>query len=154
MNEDTITNVVQSTINANNQANQFGVSSIPFHTHNGLDSPKIPTENLSPGFTKGVVALTSSTMANIDCSMGNIFTLTLIGNTTFSIAGARIGSVFMVEVTQGSGTTFTNTWWSGITWATSGATAPVQTTTSGGVTTYGFRVLSSTTYLGYLIGSN
>lgn len=60
----------------------------------------------------------------------------------------------MIEVKQGSGTSYTVSWPSGITWVTATGTAPVQTTASNGYTTYGFRTLSETTFLGYLIGSN
>lgn len=101
----------------------------------------------------GVPVISGST-PTLDLSAGNIFPITLSANTTFSVTNAIAGQVFMVEVKQGSGTTYTNTWFSGITWVTSGATAPTQTPVSNGVTTYGFRVLTPTTFLGYLVGSN
>jgi hypothetical protein len=116
--------------------------------------PTWKTPNISNQFP--TVTAVSGTTPTLTCTGNNniIFTITLSGNTTYSISGAQAGQVIMVEVQQGSGTTYTNTWFSGITWVTSGATAPVQTTTSGGITTYGFRVLSSSTFLGYLVGSS
>ena len=101
-----------------------------------------------------VTALSGTTPA-LTCtgSKNIIFTLTMTGNTTYSITGAQAGQLLMGEVTQGSGTSYTNTWFSGITWVTAGGTAPVQTTTSNGITTYGFRVLSASTFLGYLVST-
>lgn len=102
-----------------------------------------------------VTALSGTTPTATCTGLNNIiFTITLSGNTTYSISGAQAGQILMFEVKQGSGTTYTNTWFSGVTWVTSGAVAPVQTTTTNGYTTYGFRVLSSSTFLGYLVGSN
>lgn len=60
----------------------------------------------------------------------------------------------MVIVKQGSGTTYVNTWFSGVTWVTAGATAPTQTTVTNGYTTYGFICTGASAYLGFLVGSN
>lgn len=108
-----------------------------------------PTVN---GSVQGVSSL-SGTTPTLDLSTANIFTITLSGNTTYSISNVTAGQIFMVEVRQGSGTTYTNTWFSTVTWVTTGGTAPVQTTTSNGYTTYGFRCTGSNTYLGYLVGT-
>lgn len=109
-----------------------------------------PTIN---GSVQGISAV-SGTTPTLDLSSANIFTITLSGNTTFAISNASTGQVFMVEAKQGSGTTYTNTWFSTVTWVTAGGTAPVETTVSNGYTTYGFRVTGSNTYLGYLVGTN
>ncbi len=109
-----------------------------------------PTIN---GSVQGVSAL-SGTTPTLNCVSDNVFTITLSGNTTFAVSNVTAGQVFMVEVQQGSGTTYTNTWFSGITWVTSGASAPIQTSVSNGITTYGFRCTGSNTYLGYLVGTN
>lgn len=133
---------------------------------NGTAWQQFSTTNLSPTLTnailnnptingslQGVQTLTGTT-PNIDLTGAyNIFTLTMSGNTTWT-ATTNTGKVFMVEVKQGAGTTYTNTWFAGITWVTSGATAPVQTATSNGYTTYGFRCTGANTYLGYLVGTN
>lgn len=95
----------------------------------------------------------SGTTPTLNLASGNIFNGQLSGNTTFSVSNVSTGMVFIVEVQQGSGTTYTNTWFSGVTWVTSGGTAPVQTTTSSGYTTYGFRALTANTFLGYLVST-
>jgi len=111
-------------------------------------------QTYTPSIAPTVVALTGTT-PTIDCTSPNqIFTITLSGNTTYSISNVTAPWIFMVEVKQGSGTTYTNTWFSGVTWVSSGATAPVQTTTSNGYTVYGFRALTASTFLGYLVGTN
>lgn len=84
----------------------------------------------------------------------NSFAITMTNNLTFSVSNVLTGMFFIVEVTQGSGTSYTNTWFSGVTWVTSGGTAPVETTTSSGITTYGFKALTTTTFTGYLVGTN
>lgn len=121
-------------------------------TNKILTSPTINLPTVKSA-TQTVVAV-SGASPTLNLSNGNIFTITLSQNATFSISNASAGQVFMVEVQQGSGTTYTNTWFGGVTWVTSGATAPVQTTTSNGYTTYGFRCTGSNTYLGYLVGTN
>lgn len=109
-----------------------------------------PPVNVTPT----VVAL-SGTTPTIDCTSPNqIFTLTMTGDTTFAISNVTAPYIFMVEVKQGSGTTYTNTWFSTVTWVTDGATAPVQTATTNGYTVYGFRALTASTFLGFLVGTN
>lgn len=97
-----------------------------------------------------------STMAAqaLDGSAANIFTRTLGGSETFTQSNFSTGQVFIVIVKQGSGTTYTIAWFSGVTWVTTGATAPIQTTVSNGFTTYGFICTGSNTFSGYLVGSN
>lgn len=116
-------------------------------------SNKTLTKPIINGSVHGISGV-SGTSPTLDCSAANIFTITLSGNTAFAISNVSVGQVFLVEVKQGSGTTYTNTWFSTVTWVTSGATAPVQTTTSNGYTVYGFRCTGSNTYLGYLVGTN
>lgn len=136
--------------------NKGGFTNLSIGTDNQVltASGGVPTYT-TPSYISTVTAV-SGTTPTLNCS-GNrniIFTITLSGNTTYSISNAQAGQVIMVEATQGSGTTYANTWFSGITWVTIGATAPIQTTTSSGITTYGFRVLTSSTFLGYLVGTN
>lgn len=96
----------------------------------------------------------SGTTPTLDLSTARIFNGTLSGNTTFAVSNVPIGRVFIVEVKQGAGTAYTNTWFSGITWVTAGATAPVQTAVSNGYTTYAFRCTAAGAYLGFLVGTN
>ncbi len=89
----------------------------------------------------------------LDGSLGNVFTRTLAASETFTQSNFTTGQFFIVEVKQGTGTSYTVTWFSGITWITSGGTAPTQTATSNGITTYGFRCTGTNTFNGYLIGT-
>ena len=170
---------------------EYHLQPLPYHTHNGIDSPLISslTPNLSGymqtvtydpasivqqvagttatqtlsnktltkpiinGSQQNVIAL-SGTTPTIDCTSCNIFTLTLSGNTTYSISNVTLGQVFIVEVQQGSGTSYANTWFTAVTWLTVGGLAPVQTAVSSGYTTYGFRCTGTNTYLGYILGTN
>lgn len=99
------------------------------------------------------IAVTAMAAQAIQGGLGNIFTRTLAGNETFTQSGFTTGRTFLVEVTQGSGTAYTVTWFSGITWVIFGGAAPIQTTTSNGITTYGFRCTGTNTFLGYLVAT-
>lgn len=111
-----------------------------------------PTIN-NPTVKASVQIVTAMSAQALDGSTANIFTRTLAGSEVFTQSNFTAGQVFMVEVKQGTGTSYTVTWFSGITWVTSGGTAPVQTTTTNGYTTYGFRCTGTNTFLGYLIGT-
>jgi len=104
-----------------------------------------------------LVTLSGST-PTLNLNSGNIFLLTpQTANTTFAVSNAQPGQVFMVIVQQGSGTSYTTTWTGGfttLTWETIGASAPIQTTTSLGYTTYGFVCTASGTFQGFLVGTN
>ena len=115
-----------------------------------LGSPSSTNRYVTEQMLTTVVPM--STQA-VDGTLGSIFTRTLAANETFTQSGFTAGRVFMVELKQGSGTSYTATWFSGITWITSGATAPIQTTVTNGTTTYGFRCTGTNTFLGYLIAS-
>lgn len=119
-------------------------------TNKTLTAPILnkPTVNAS------VQAVQVMSAQALDGSTANIFTRTLAGSETFTQSNFVAGQVFMVEVKQGSGSTYTVTWFSGVTWVTNGATAPVQTTVSNGFTTYGFRCYGTNLFYGYLVGSN
>jgi hypothetical protein len=101
-----------------------------------------------------VQTITAMAAQAIDGTKGNVFTRTLGGNETFTQSGFTTGQFFIVEVSQGSGTSYSPTWFSGITWITSGGTAPTQTVVSSGKTTYGFKCTGSNTFDGYLVGTN
>ena len=104
-------------------------------------------------FAKVIQTVTSMAAQALDGTLGNVFTRTLAASETFTQSGFTAGQCFIVEVKQGSGTSYTVTWFSGITWVTSGGTAPTQTTTTNGFTTYGFRCTGSNVFLGYLVGT-
>ena len=47
MNKQEITDLINDLIDANSAQNQFAVSTVAFHKHNGMDSPSLPFTNLS-----------------------------------------------------------------------------------------------------------
>ncbi len=108
-----------------------------------------PTVN---GSIQNVTSI-SGTTPTLDLSTANVFNGQLSGNTTFSLSNVLAGKVFVLEIQQGSGTSYTTTFWSNITWVTAGGTAPTQTTVSNGWTIYWFRALTTTTFLGGLVST-
>lgn len=78
--------------------------------------------DLAGTYAQTIVALGGTT---IDCSIGNFFTTTINGNTTFSVSNVPSSRsyAFMLELTHASGTI---TWFSGVIWP--GGTAPTLTT--------------------------
>lgn len=115
-----------------------------------LTSPVINTATMKA--TVQTVSVMGSTA--VDGTVGNVFTRTLAASETFTQTGFVTGQCFMISVKQGSGTSYTVTWFGGITWVTSGGTAPVQTTVSNGITIYGFRVTGTNTFEGLLMATN
>lgn len=86
----------------------------------------------SPTFTGAIYAngsyrgnVTAVAALNIDCSLGNLFTKTINGNSTFTVSNvpASRSYAFTLELTHTSGTI---TWFSGVVWP--GGTAPTLTT--------------------------
>lgn len=115
-------------------------------THKTLTSPVINT----PTVVQGVTAMAAQA---IDGTAGPVFTRTLAGDETFTQSGFTTGRFFLVKVKQGNGTTYEITWFAGITWITSGGTAPTQTTTTNGYTSYGFQCTGEDTFDGYLVAT-
>lgn len=106
-----------------------------------------------PTFLGTIQTISTVSAQAFDGSLGNMFTRTLAASETFTQSNFSTGQNFIVKVKQGSGTTYAVTWWSGVTWITSGATAPVQTTTTNGYTTYGFTCTGTNTFDGYLVAT-
>lgn len=137
------------------------VTTVSVVTANGVSgSVANPTTTPAITLSLGAIAPTKITATIVtvsaqafDGTLGNIFTRTLAGSETFTQSGFTTGQCFMVRVQQGSGTSYTVTWWSGVTWITSGAAAPVQTTTSNGYTTYGFICTASNNFDGYYMAT-
>jgi hypothetical protein len=119
-------------------------------------TPTSQTLKVNGALTVGKVIQTVTPMGAqaLDGTLGNIFTRTLGASETFTQSGFSAGQCFMVVVKQGTGQTYTVTWFATVTWLTSGGTAPVQTTVSNGYTSYGFRCTGSNTFEGYLIATN
>lgn len=142
------------------------VTTVSVVTANGV-SGTVANATTTPAITLALGAITPTSVTAIvnistvvtmsaqalSGSSGNVFKRTLAASETFTQSGFVTGQCFMVEVTQGSGTSYTITWFSGVTWVTSGAVAPTQTTTSNGITTYGFRCTGTNTFLGYYMAT-
>lgn len=101
--------------------------------------------NEKPTFIGTVNTVVAMGALAVDGNAGSIFTKTIAGTSTFTQSNFTVGQCFMMEVTGA----FAITWFSGITWVTSGGTAPTQAA----LTTYGFRCTGTNTFLGYLIGT-
>jgi hypothetical protein len=157
----TVTNAGGGEANVAVSASGGTVTTVSVVTANGI-SGSVANPTTTPAITLSLGAITPTKITATVVSMsaqalngtaGNVFTRTLAGSETFTQSGFTTGQCFMVEVTQGSGTSYTVNWFSGITWVATGSFAPVQTTTSNGITTYGFRCIGSNLFLGYLIGT-
>lgn len=101
--------------------------------------------NAKPTFVGTVNTIVAVAALALDGSLGSIFTKTIASPSTFTQSNFSTGQCFMLKITGA----FTPTFWSGITWITSGATAPTQ----GAITTYGFVCTGSNTFDAYLVGS-
>ena len=63
------------------------------------------------GGNETITALTSSTAITVDCSLGNVFTVTLAHNTTFTFTNFDTGQAIAIKIKQdgagSKGATFT-----------------------------------------------
>lgn len=100
-----------------------------------------------------VVALTGTT-PTVDCNAGNVFTITLTGNTTFTFSNAPASGTaygMTVKATQDGSGTRTVTWPASVDWP--GATAPTLTTDPNGVDVFTFFTEDGgTTWYGFTSG--
>ena len=101
--------------------------------------------NNKPTFLGTIQTITAIGALAFDGSTGNMFTKTISGIATFTQSNFSTGQNFIINITGA----FAITWWSGITWYTTGATAPTQ----GAVTSYGFTCTGASTFNGYLVGT-
>src|SRR5258708_13810929 len=126
---------------------------VPVH-FNGIDQPVLSNYvQAVPGGSSNVISpiiTLTGTTPNLNCQ-GNtrIFEIVLTGNTTYTISNVIKGQIFIIRVQQGTGTAYTNTWFAAVTWITAGAVAPVETTVSNGITTYGFVCRGGAIFDGY-----
>lgn len=98
-----------------------------------------------PTFVGTIQTIVAVAALALDGSAGNIFTKTVSTGSTFTQSNFSTGQLYMLKITG----TQTITFFSGITWITTGGTQPAQ----GAITTYGFICTGSNTFDGYLIGS-
>ncbi len=98
-----------------------------------------------PTFVGTINTIVAVSALALDGSLGSIFTKTIGTGSTFTQSNFSTGQCFILKVTGA----FTVTWFSGITWITSGAAAPTQAA----ITTCGFVCTGSNTFDGYLVGT-
>lgn len=101
--------------------------------------------NTKPTFVGTIQTIVAVAALALDGSLGAIFTKTIATPSTFTQSNFSTGQNFMLTITGA----FTPTFWSGITWITTGGTAPTQ----GAITTYGFTCTGSNTFNGYVVGT-
>lgn len=75
--------------------NQFGVSKIPVHVHNNVDSPNLPIESISNSSL--YVAVTSVTLSPSQIKLLNTTPITLVPATGTNSSNVGINQVFIVE---------------------------------------------------------
>lgn len=78
---------VTSQIQQNATAGQFGVSQVPFHVHNGVDSPSVPVRNLGIMSGQAKMALGTVTITDPRINRKSVITATsTIAHATGSVA--------------------------------------------------------------------
>lgn len=82
MDEATIKKWIADAIEADKQKAQYGVSRVPFHTHNGIDSPKITMGGGISTVEDGATTVTNATILNFT----NGATVTNAGNGEVDVA--------------------------------------------------------------------
>ncbi len=133
---------------------QYGVASVPAHTHDDISTPSFPVGNLQ-GYYKQIInyAPATATTATLDLSKSNINHIQMpAGNITIALSGIRIGQCFIVRIKQDSGGSRTVTWFSGISWPNN--TIPTLSTSASHWDTFGFEITSLTTFDGFTVGQN
>lgn len=131
MNEKDILKLIRREIEADNVKAQYGVSRVPYHTHNNTDSSLIPylqntlgylqvsavtngttsVNVFSPFSTPANLVVTGIFLIALDATAGNI-TVACAGNTIATIAkgatmSALIGATSLANTTCPKGSTFT-----------------------------------------------
>lgn len=105
------------------------------------------TDVRAPYKTVGKLTVQTATDAaptNYDISLGNYIRHTLGANRTSTVTNVQVGDTFYVELTP---STYTMTWFSGITWA--GGVTPVLTTA---IDIFAFTCVSTGVYRGTIVG--
>jgi hypothetical protein len=91
--------------------------------------------------------------ATIDLSLSNVHHITMpAGNITIALTNGRVGQCFIIRILQDGGGSRTVTWFTTIKWA--GGSAPTLTTTASKADTVGFEITGSSTYDGFVVGTN
>ena len=119
-------------------------------TNKTLTTPTLtkPTVN---GSVQAYTADSDGGTITFDMSASNVHSVTLGGNRTLAVSGVSTGQIFTIILKQGSGGQ-TVTWWSSIKWT--GAAAPTLSTTASRADLLAFFAKTSTTFDGFVVGSN
>jgi hypothetical protein len=137
-NADQIKQHVQDALDERESKNAFGVSLIPFHTHNGTDATKVGFSDLNSGALKGNYTSqeydngNATGTATINWINGNVQYITLTGNTTLTFTNPFPGMRCILHVAGA----FTPTFPSTVRW--SAGSTPTATATSGHKDLYSF----------------
>lgn len=107
------------------------------------------------GGAENVSTLNSTATTTLNLANGNVFNVTLVGNTTFAFTGATAGKAcsFTLYIKQDGTGNRTVTWPASRRWA--GGTAPVLSTAANSVDIVVFESIDGgTTWYGSLVGTN
>jgi hypothetical protein len=98
---------------------------------------------------------TDATTTTYDLSLNDKWKHTLGGNRTLALANVGDGQTFIIRLAQDATTgSRTVTWWSGITWMTTGGAVPTLATAVNKVNVFSFVQTGTNTYDGFAVGSN
>lgn len=102
--EENVRDIAQDVHDQNSTTDQFAVSQVPYHTHNGTDSPRVHAQDLNgTQFVTNPVPLIDAPMINTDASRAGYFFVTLGGNRVLTNPrGAIDGQRIIYEIIQDS----------------------------------------------------
>lgn len=108
MNEEKIRALIQDEIDNNSAQNQFAVSQVPFHTHNGADAPLISFSNLKNKMfilPYTLFGSSAATAGNYSTFFTAPYPMTITGITEVHTALGTNGSAVTLVVEKLTGTT-------------------------------------------------
>lgn len=88
-----------------------------------------------------------------NCRTSNFHKVTLTASRIFAVTDVVVGQTFFIRIQQGGTGSYTVTWFSGITWLTTGGTAPTLQTAVGKVDLIAFVCTGTNTYDGMPAGA-
>jgi hypothetical protein len=98
------------------------------------------------------VVATDGATVTFDLAASNNHVVTLGGNRTLAVTGARVGQKFTIRLKQDGTGSRTVTWFAGIAWPA--ATAPTLTTTAAKSDTFEFLCSAANVYLARTFAAN
>jgi hypothetical protein len=97
---------------------------------------------------------TDAATTTYDLSSNDKWKHTLGGNRTLALANVGDGQAFILRLAQDATGSRTVTWWSGITWMTTGGAVPTLATAASKVNVFSFVQTGTNAYDGFVVGSN